>query len=197
MASTIHLAATFATELTTSPWLRQVVGLLGDVTKSDAGLVGVDIGHVDVPGHVVSEPCVGFVSRGAQIEAVCTSFRPEEGRKFECVRKIVSANIVPSRMTHWALCDKRPQINTVVFPAFTLVYGYDCDLTGPARVDSNRFRLIMHATAETYEPRTLSQSIQECLDAVSSAHDDLRELHLVAPGPQDLEVVLKKETLHS
>lgn len=109
MTLTTNLAPTFATALTSQPWMRHVIGQLDDPVGRGAGLVGVDIGHVDMPGLVMSEVCVGFVMRDGRIHATGTQFQHVEAEKFCRVQDLVTASIVPSRMTHWALCDKSPQ----------------------------------------------------------------------------------------
>ncbi len=183
-----HLTPAFLSELTDQNWINEVIRQLGDATVPGVGLIGVDIGHVDLPEAdlVVSKPCVGFVSCGPRIEATCMNCQPAERVKYDRIEAILSSSFAHSRMTHWALCDKNPQVNTLVFWEFTLAYSYDFNLPKPERAASIRPRLILHGSANRLDPRTLSACIQTCLNSFTQAHDDMRALQLVAPAPYAL-----------
>lgn len=181
------LAPTFATELTSQPWMRQVITQLDDPGGPGAGLVGVDIGHVDTPGLVMSEVHFGFVMGEGGIHATGTQFQHVEAEKFCRIRDLVTASIVPSWMTHWAPCDTSPQINTLVFRHFTLAYAFDALRPAAARAASLQARLILHDADALRKPRDLSRSIQACLDGFTAAHDDMRGVRLGAPDPVALE----------
>ena len=187
MTLTLNLTATFAPHLSGLPWMAQVIDQLDDPMMPAAGLLGVDVGHLDTPGMVVSEAGIGFVARDGRIDATCSRFHHDEAVTFDRIRRLVSSSPVPSRMTHWALCDTTPQINTLVFRAFTLAYSLDCHAPPAARAASLKRRLVIHAAARQLEPNGLSRSIQACLDAFTAAHDDMAGLTLVAPDAEALE----------
>ena len=187
MTLNLNLKPIWLPVLTTQPWMLHVVSQLGDPLTSRAGLVGVDIGHVDIPGLVASEACVGFVARGSRIEATCMQYRDDEAEKFDRIQQSVTANIVPSRMSHWALCDKSPQINTLVFRTFTLAYTPDFQRREPAQAAKPWPRLIMHDAARLLKPHDLSDKVQACLNAFTAAHDAMAGTTLMAPDALEFE----------
>ncbi len=189
MTAIKHLQAAFLPALANQPWVGEVIDLLGDAHMRSAGLVGVDIGHVDMPhaGLLGSELCIGFVSRGSRIEASCMNFKPNELAKFNRIAAIMRSSVAHSRGTHGAFREKSFQLNTLVFRTFTLAYAYDFNLPEPLRAASMRPRLILHPNAARLDPHPLSVMIQKCLNSFTTAHDDFRTLRLVAPTPSALE----------
>ena len=80
-----------------------------------------------------------------------------------------------------------PQINTLVFRHFTLAYTFDALHSAATRAASMRARLILNDAGELPKPCDLSCSIQACLDGFTAAHDDMREVRLMAPDAGALE----------
>ncbi|RKF12568.1 hypothetical protein D6850_16495 [Roseovarius spongiae] len=81
MTPTENLTPTFAPELTALSWMTQVIDQLASARTPRTGLVGVDIGHVNLPDVdlVVSEPCAGQV--GAEFGDVNAQARSRDSRR--------------------------------------------------------------------------------------------------------------------
>lgn len=188
MKTVKYLVPMWAPKLTTQPWLTQVTQQLGCPATQRSGLIGVDIGHVNVPqtGPVISEVCAGFVSRTSGIEAVCVAFQDNERRAYNKIKRIASASRVPSETTHAALQHHRPQLNTLVFRDFTVAYSFDLFGPCPNSTSPLWLDLCLHDLATDLDCRILSRSIQMCLDSFASAHDGMGHLKLVAPTSLEL-----------
>jgi hypothetical protein len=144
-------------------------------------LVGVDIGHVNMPELVVSEACAGFVMRADGLQATTMMFTSTEGIAFDRIQRTVGGGTGPSRKTHRALGATSPQINTLVFRTFTLVYSVDLTHPSISLLAGFRPRLILHDTAVTASPDDHSHTIQTCLDSFTSAREDIGRVRLLAP----------------
>ena len=189
MTAKKHLAPTIAPDLTTLPWMTKVIAQLASARSPAAGLIGVDIGHVNMPsaGQMASEPCVAFVSRADGIKAVCGAFTDAERLKADLIHQVViTRSREIARATHEALCATCPQLNTLVFRDFTLAYSFNDRHPGSERETSIQARLILHDREKRQDPHILNRSVQNCLDCFTAAHDDLCCVKLVAPTPGDL-----------
>lgn len=192
MIKTMTLTPTLVPALTRLPWHTFVAGQLDDPAMYREILVGVDIGHVKLPGLVVSEACAGFVMRDEGIRVTTVMFAGQERVAFDQVQMAVGASGSPSLMTHSALGAQPPQVNTLVFRRFTLAYSFDFRLPSADLPASFRPRLILHDAAAALPPRDLGRTIQHCVDSFTSAHDNLGGIRLRAPDASVLGPIMAK-----
>ena len=187
-APSVELPVHFNSALTNQQWFRQINIFLDDPRAPDAGLVGVDIAHVDLPGTILSEVCIGFFLRGGQIDAKVSGLRDDEAENLDVIMELVDEDSVASRLAHQALCDRWPQINSLMFRSFTLVYIFDKAHADDQHASVISPRLVLHDEARAMDPEVLSKLIQDGLDGFMRAHECGADLCLLAPTPRELRV---------
>lgn len=171
--------------LTSADWYRSVIGAL-DASGRPNSLVGIDVGHTHIHGAPYSEVCVAFLARGGQIET--TVMGGFNNASFLKLAAFFGRNEHPARAIYRSLEMQSPQINTLIYPECTIVYGYGP--TPPGTIDFDRtLKLIVHRAAAQVAPKLLSQKIQAYCDAFTAAHDCTSGIRLVAPAADALVAI--------
>lgn len=168
-----------ALALTEQPWHREVVSHLGTPGKAASALLGVDIGHVKLPGRILSEACAGFFADWGKLDVAVTLFPPQVGSSFRRIETMLWGNKTPSSTVHRAFNAASPQVNTLIFNGFTLVYA------SPGQPTAT-YQLLMHNEAKCEDLDILRETIERSLKLFTDVHECLGDTTLVVPTAQEL-----------
>lgn len=180
-----------ASLLTQQPWHKAIVSKLGVLGQAQPALLGVDIGHVKMPGLVASEACAGFFEAGGELTAGVSLFPAPVGPAFKSIQGKMRGKKKPALDAYRAVAYAFEQVNTLIFNGFTLTYAPSIEqLSGPEQT-VRICHLHIHPGADRTHLDLLKRNIERGLQAFADAHDAGGNLEIVAPSLQDLNNVLR------